>query len=323
MRRRIVDDLARIALIPLVCVGCWLAWKYSYYGDLLPRAFYLKAVNASSLERGFRYFYEFIVSYNLAPFLFFCIFFFGAVFRRENRVQLMMAATVTLWFFYVLKVGGDFMEFRFMAPVIPPMMILLVWLLFSCAVKTVAQDRRPAPGPRRELPPRGHLQLRLRDGDRTGRDAQRASVRAGGALGGDREGPRRCVPAFGRRGDRDDGGRGDSLLLGVAVGGYAGIERTAGGREEPGSRRGRRGHRMDGRSEDAWNRGDGVGGIDERSRGVLVSDIPGHQRVLTYEYLNARGVHLVLSHPIVTRVGDPAGALPLLPTAGPPHLNAR
>ncbi len=326
MGRRIVDDLARIALIPVVCVGCWLAWKYSYYGGLLPRAFYLKAVNASSLERGFRYFYEFIVSYDLAPFLFFCIFFFGAIFRRENRVQLMMAATATLWFSYVLKVGGDFMEFRFMAPVIPPMMILLVWLLFSCAVKTWLR----AAGLLLVLGGSLHHAATFSYDYDTG-------IEPVGMLRGHLYAPGEHWVGIGKAlaaAFRPSDGVVIATTAAGAIPYYSGLRSvdmlglneppavkkspdlaSAGGETNLGD--------TDGRSADAWNRGEGVGAIDERSRGVLVSDIPGHQRVLTYEYLNARGVNLVLSHPVVTRVGEPAGALPLLPTSGPPHLNAR
>ncbi len=305
MRRRIATDLARIAVIPVVCVGCWLAWKHSYYGDLLPRAFYLKAVSASSLERGFRYFYSFIVSYSLTPFVFFCIFFFGLIFRRENRVQLMMAATATLWFFYVLKVGGDFMEFRFLVPVIPPMMVLLVWLLFSCAVRTWIR----AVGLVLALGGSFHHATTFSYDYETG-------IEPIGMLRGHLYAPGEQWVGIGRAlagAFRPSDGVVIATTAAGAIPYYSGLRSVdmLGLNEPPAPKMKEAG-------------GDGESGEDEAgSRGVAVGTIPGHQRVLTFEYLNGRGVNLIISHPIVSRIGDPPGALPLLPAAGPLHLNTK
>lgn len=306
-RRRIAADLARLAVIPGVVVVGWLAWKYSYYGDIFPRAFYLKAVNASSMERGLRYFYAFIVSYNLAPFLFFCIFFFGAIFRREHRVQFMLFATALFWCAYVLKLGGDFMEFRMMAPLVPVMMILLIWLLFGCAPKmwlrvagvllilggsvhhaaTFSYDRETGVEPVGMLS--GHL---FSPGENW--------VGIGKAL----------AAAFGPS---------DSVVIATTAAGaipyYAGLPAVDMlGLNEPAAA-GAFGENLEGTV--------GEDGADAAPfQGVFVSYVPGHQRVLPYEYLVRRGVNLVISHPIVTRVGEEPGVRPLLPVSGPPHLSA-
>lgn len=312
--RQTFGDIARLTILPALLVGGWLAWKYSYYGDILPRAFYLKAVNASSIDHGLRYFYEFIVSYNLAPFLFFAIFFFGPIFRREHRAELMMAASVSIWFIYLLKVGGDFMEFRFMAPAIPVMMVLLVWMLFRWTSKawlrtagvalvlagsfhhaaTFAYDREAGVEPVAMLG--AHLDSPGENWIGIGKtlggmfrpeDGVVIATTAAGA-----------IPFYSRLRSVD--------MLGLNEPGPAGAEWSDQGGQA-------------GDAGEIRQAGDG----DDRTRGVLVSTIPGHRRVLPFEYLNLRGVHLVISHPVVTRVGETPAVLPLLPVSGPPHLRGQ
>jgi arabinofuranosyltransferase len=297
-RRPSPADLARLGALPVIAVGAWLLWKHSYYGDLLPRAFYLKAVNAGSLERGLRYFYEFIVSYDLAPFFFFCLFCFGAIFRKGNRAQLLMAAAVTLWSAYVLKVGGDFMEYRFLAPVVPPMMLLLVWMLVECT-------------PGRWIAGAGIALLLAGSFHHAATFSydQETGVEPIAMLEGHLYAPGENWVGIGKALD-DAFDPSDSVVIATTAAGaipyYSGLRSVD----------------MLGLNEPPERRPGGMDGIEEPD-GVLVGSIPGHQRVLTYEYLNRRGVHLVISHPIVTREGDPAPPLPLLPTSGPPHLTAK
>jgi arabinofuranosyltransferase len=296
--RSIAADLLRLGALPAVVVGGWLLWKAAYYGDLLPRAFYLKAVNAGSPERGLRYFYDFIVSYYLGPFFFAGLFCFGALFRRRNRVQLFFAATVSLWFAYVLKVGGDFMEYRFLAPAVPPVMILLVWILAECA-------------PRRWLAVAGVLLLLGGSVHHAATFSyhQATGVEPVGMLARHLDAPGENWVGIGKKlADAFDPS--DSVVVATTAAGaipyYSGLRSVD----------------MLGLTEPAAVRsGRSAGG--EEPEALLVSTIPGHQRVRTYEYLNRRGVHLVLSHPIMTRDGDPLPPLPLLPASGPPHLDAK
>ncbi len=306
MRRRIAADVARLAVIPAVIVGGWLAWKYFYYGDLFPRSFYLKAVNASSMERGLRYFYTFIVSYNLAPFLFFCIFFFGAIFRREHRVHFMLLATALFWCAYVLKLGGDFMEFRLMAPLVPVMMVLLVWLLFGCT-------------PKRWIRAAGVVLILGGSVHHAGTFAydRETGVEPVGMLSGHLFAPEENWVGIGRALAAAFSPSDDVVIATTAAGAipyYARLRAVdmLGLNEPPDA------GAPAGNGEDVGD--DGRAG-EERLLGVFVSAIPGHQRVMSYEYLNRRKVNLVISHPIVTRVGEDPGILPLLPVSGPPHLS--
>jgi hypothetical protein len=111
-------------------VGLWLLWKYLYYGELLPNSYYAKASGGvTSIERGWWYVYHYFRSYWLYPFLVLVPFRYRAVLGDWPRR--VMSVTLVLWLLYVIKVGGDFMEFRFMVPVMPLGMILLAAVFVS------------------------------------------------------------------------------------------------------------------------------------------------------------------------------------------------
>jgi len=285
-RRGVWTDIVVLTLIPVVLLIPWCAWKLHYYGDLLPHAFYLKAVNASTLERGLKYFYNFIVSYNLYPFLFVCVFFFGKLFLRENRALLLLAGVITLWFTYILKIGGDFMEFRFMVQVIPPMMILLIWILRICAPKRWMRVASIL------LILGGSIHHAL-----TFSYDQGTGIEPVEMLEGHLTSPAENWEAIGKTLGRIFSPE-DSIVIATTAAGaipfYSGL-----------------------RSVDMLGINSPVGA----SRGVFVGYIPGHQRVLPWSYLNEKGVNLVISHPIVSPEGSAARQLPLVPNDGPPHLN--
>jgi hypothetical protein len=116
-------------------IAIWMIWKYTYYNDLLPNSYYAKASGGvTSIERGWWYIYTYFQSYWLYPFLVLVPFRFRAVFKETP--QRIIAGVLVLWLLYVVKVGGDFMEFRFMVPVMPLGMILLAAMIVSL--------RRPA-----------------------------------------------------------------------------------------------------------------------------------------------------------------------------------
>ena len=147
-----VDDGAGPRVARLVALGMpatllvapWLAWKLSYYGDILPNTFYVKVSSATSLVRGGHYVYRFLASYWLLPLLALALVAWPrriAEALRDRRHGSPwgagLVATVSLWFAYVASVGGDYMEFRFIVPVLPLVMVLLSWGLVSAV-----EDRR-------------------------------------------------------------------------------------------------------------------------------------------------------------------------------------
>lgn len=120
---------ARLCLAPLAIVGLWLIWKLAYYGDVLPNTFYVKAGSVGSLSWGLAYCAAFVRSYWLIPVMLVALLAARRIFcDRESGIRLVVLTTI-VWCLYVIKVGGDFMEFRFFVPVLPLFFVLVTWLL--------------------------------------------------------------------------------------------------------------------------------------------------------------------------------------------------
>lgn len=125
---RLWRSLAPAVLVPTVVLAGWFAWKVSYYGRILPNTFYAKTGLGEHLERGLTFVWSFIVNYwfYLPP--------LGAVLaavaaHRSNRRATFgaLALAVLCWLGYVVKVGGDFMDYRFLVPILPLLAILSFW----------------------------------------------------------------------------------------------------------------------------------------------------------------------------------------------------
>ena len=129
------SQVAAFCLPALLLIVPWLAWKISYYGDLLPNTFYVKVTSAASLARGGHYVYRFFATYWLLPLAVLALVArprrVAAALRRAGPWGTVLPATILLWCAYVAFVGGDFMEFRFMVPALPLVMALLAWCLFA------------------------------------------------------------------------------------------------------------------------------------------------------------------------------------------------
>ena len=108
-----------LALPVSVIVVPWLGWKLHYYHDILPNTYYLKAppLSAAIFVRGLTYVYEFFLNYFLFPVVLVGV--FGPT-RLTPRVAVrLLLLLVTAWCIYVVKIGGDFMEFRMLVPILP------------------------------------------------------------------------------------------------------------------------------------------------------------------------------------------------------------
>lgn len=127
--------LATMALIlPIsVLLGLWFWWKLSYYGDILPNTYYVKAylISPMILARGGFYIYDFLREYLLMPFVFLAIVFIDSLLKR--REMSLLLGMVILWLIYLIKIGGDFMEFRLLVPILPFSFILISYLITSLA----------------------------------------------------------------------------------------------------------------------------------------------------------------------------------------------
>ena len=131
-----------LALPFAVLVGSWFIWKATYYGRILPNSYYAKVSGGAGLANGLVYLWRFFHWYLLWPFLL-----LGAlvllVRRRETNRRLMLLLIVILvWCGYVIWVGGDFMEFRFLVPIAPFLFVLLAYLVYYQIGRVLI--RRPA-----------------------------------------------------------------------------------------------------------------------------------------------------------------------------------
>lgn len=127
-----IKRLLLLVLPGAVIVGVWLAWKVRYYGDLLPNTFYAKAAGGALPVRGAFYIASFLISYLLAPPAAAAVVLVKRLWDRLGvPAASMLLGVIGLWSLYLLKVGGDFMEFRFMVPVMPVVMLLTAWVIVS------------------------------------------------------------------------------------------------------------------------------------------------------------------------------------------------
>ena len=115
----------------IILIGGWLVWKYRYYGGIIPNTFYAKVSSSTSYGRGLFYVYAFLRAYLFVPFVFIALFGVADMVRKYRLRILVVLAILVLWLLYVIRVGGDFMEFRFLAPVLPLLAVFITELLFS------------------------------------------------------------------------------------------------------------------------------------------------------------------------------------------------
>jgi hypothetical protein len=268
--RPYVELIAPATLI----VALWLTWKLVYYGELLPNTYHVKVASSTSLQYGFRYLYLFFTSYWLLPMAVLTVVLLPRV-LGERRDAVVGALVLTgLWIGYVARVGGDFMEFRFMVPLVPALMMLVVAttlvvstapivraglvavVLAGSAHHAVGFGLAPG-GPRPES--REDLQGHLTAADQNWIGIGRALRQAAGH-------------------DR-------SLTIAVAPAGaipyHSGLPAVD----------------MLGLS-DRW----------VARHGDILGSWPGHQRVAPYSYLEQRGVHLIIGHPVLRPAGQPRPA---------------
>jgi len=125
--------------VPLAAVLVpWLVWKYDYYGDLLPNTLTAKS-------GGFIVPFLYGVFYLLAFFASYFGFLLVKRYRKyrsewfANPQAKLVFIPVLVWLLYTCVVGADFMEYRFMVPIIP---------VLRCSPRT-SSTRSPTRGPRR------------------------------------------------------------------------------------------------------------------------------------------------------------------------------
>lgn len=127
-RKRLWSRVCLLLLPAFVLVGIWLIWRGHYYGSVLPNTFFVKAHGANVSQRGLRYLTAFSRSYQFAlPVLITLVGLIQLI--RERHILLATVLILPAWCAYTVAVGGDFIEFRFLTPVLPLFMLCLMWTI--------------------------------------------------------------------------------------------------------------------------------------------------------------------------------------------------
>lgn len=119
------------ALLPALLLLCLLqAFRLSYYGDFFPNTFYARSVLASYFAQGARYIALFFQSVWWIPISMLCLFLpawrhFSWKHRTKYKKDALLLALILVWFLYVLQVGGDFMFGRFLLAILPALFLFL------------------------------------------------------------------------------------------------------------------------------------------------------------------------------------------------------
>lgn len=133
--RHRLHESALLLLPATLIVAGWFCWKLVYYGHVLPNTFFVKVGAQTSIGQGLRYVLTFFVSYLHLIFVGLLVLRSRIVARHPNsKLILFNILSVTLWLAYVAFVGGDFMEFRFIVPVMPAIYALLAFIISELIV---------------------------------------------------------------------------------------------------------------------------------------------------------------------------------------------
>ncbi len=121
----------------MVLCGTWFFWKLCYYGNILPNTFYFRFLQSGSLWRGAAYIASFFIFYGLAGFAFLGVLALCQRGQRHSFCKTAFLAVFSSWFLYVVLARGDYLEFRFLVPVIPLLFVSIVWTLRVCVRRMV------------------------------------------------------------------------------------------------------------------------------------------------------------------------------------------
>lgn len=184
-------ELARsvVSLLPFMV---HLAFRMSYYGDILPNTAYLKSFDIDKqLLNGSIYLYRFVMGYYA-----FLIMGIAAVIVLKERRILLLVSLCSLYCLYVFSIGGDaFTNNRFFVAIIPVVIVIGVvsssllssGRVVSCVICSVLIISSPLiPIDRKILPPAkenvGNLEIALLLKKATPTDARIADSWAGSTI---------------------------------------------------------------------------------------------------------------------------------------------
>jgi hypothetical protein len=131
IKRKINGYVIGCVISFLLLYGAYFLWRISYYGDIFPNTFYVKAgMSLDKIGIGISYLKDFL----LAPPFFgaiLLIIILLAIIRKKFNTKMAYLVFCTIgYIFYIIYVGGDHMPaFRFFIPLLPIISILLLPVL--------------------------------------------------------------------------------------------------------------------------------------------------------------------------------------------------
>ena len=131
----IINFVLALAVPFMVIISTWFIWKLFYYGNILPNTYYAKVESPTSVKQGLYYIYAFHLRHFLILFPFIILIRIKALFTVANFYLVTLFLSITSWLSYVVYLGGDHIEFRFIVPVIPFIFILIGWVIFVIVPK--------------------------------------------------------------------------------------------------------------------------------------------------------------------------------------------
>ncbi|MDP8239944.1 MAG: hypothetical protein P9X24_12710 [Candidatus Hatepunaea meridiana] len=123
-----LKEIIIIAVPFLLIAFPYLIWKITYYKSLFPNSFQAKVHGLSGITYGLFYVYLFCLCYLLFPYVILLIAKWKNLVRSNHTIGFCTVSLLS-WVIYIIVIGGDFMEFRFFVPVIPLLMILIVYVI--------------------------------------------------------------------------------------------------------------------------------------------------------------------------------------------------
>lgn len=118
-RRR---GLVRYAIPFFAVYVPYFVWRWSWYGDVFPNAYYAKSADLTYFGQGGLYVASFAIGSGLFAAL--PLLAYSGVRLRENLLTRYLAIAVPVFLVYVAKIGGDFMYGRLFVALIAPVLVL-------------------------------------------------------------------------------------------------------------------------------------------------------------------------------------------------------
>jgi hypothetical protein len=126
--------LAASVALPCIMFGASLvAFNWFLFHSIVPNTFYAKTggLDSALLLGGLDYVTSFFTHYQLVPVLAIALYVGRGRLRSPPPTAIALVGATAIWGLYVVAVGGDFMEFRLIVPVLPIAVVICAWLLVS------------------------------------------------------------------------------------------------------------------------------------------------------------------------------------------------